>query len=74
MPLGTEVDLNPGHSVLDGDQAPIRKGTQQPPSFRPMFILVKRSTILATAELLFPVLSCTVLFSRSNAQLEPRGR
>jgi len=37
-PLGTEVDLGPGHIVLDGVPAP-PKGAQQPPSFRPMSIL-----------------------------------
>ena len=31
-PLGTEVDLGPGHIVLDGVQAPA-KGAQQPPLF-----------------------------------------
>jgi len=38
MPLGTEVDLGPGHIVLDGSQIPA-KGAQQPPSFRPMSIV-----------------------------------
>jgi len=38
-PLGTEVDLSPGHIVLDGDPAPPAKGAQQPPSFRPMSIV-----------------------------------
>ena len=34
MPLGTEVDLGPGHIVLDGDKAPPpAKGAQQPPLF-----------------------------------------
>ena len=37
-PLGTEVDLGPGHIVLDGVPAPA-KGAQQPPSFRPMSIV-----------------------------------
>ena len=32
-PLGTEVDLSPGHIVLDGDPAPPSEGTQQPPLF-----------------------------------------
>jgi len=37
-PLGTEVDLCPGHILLDG--VPARaKGAQQPPSFRPMSIV-----------------------------------
>jgi len=33
-PLGTEVDLGPGHIVLDGVP-----GAQQPPYFRPMSIV-----------------------------------
>jgi len=33
MPLATEVDLGPGHIVLDGDPAPPAKGTQQPHPF-----------------------------------------
>ena len=32
MALGMEVDLGPGHIVLDGVPAPA-KGAQQPPSF-----------------------------------------
>jgi len=47
MPLGSEVDLGPGHIVLD----PHPKGHSSPPSFRPMFIVAKRSPISATAEL-----------------------
>jgi len=50
-PLGTEVDLGPGHIVLDGVPAPA-KGAQQPPLFGPC-LLWPRSPILATAELLF---------------------
>jgi len=37
-PLGTEVNLGPGHTVLDGVPAPA-KGAQQPPSFRLMSIV-----------------------------------
>ena len=37
-PLGTEVDLSPGHIVLDQVPAPA-KGAQQSPSFRPMCIV-----------------------------------
>ena len=37
-PLGTEVELGPGHIVLDGVPDPA-KGAQQPPSFRPMSIV-----------------------------------
>ena len=40
-PLGTEVDLGPGHIVLDGDPAPSEKWHSRipPPSFRPMSIV-----------------------------------
>jgi len=51
MPLGTEVGLGRGHIVLDGHPAPPRKGSQQPPTFRPMSIVAKRSPISATAEM-----------------------
>jgi len=37
-PLGTAVDLGPGHIVLDGVPA-LAKGAQQPPYFRPMSIV-----------------------------------
>jgi len=50
-PLGTEVDLGPGHIVLDGDPVPPAKGAQQPPLFGPC-LLWPRSPISATAELL----------------------
>ena len=43
-PLGTEVDLGPGHIVLDRVAAPA-KGAQQPPSFLPM------STVATVAHL-----------------------
>jgi len=33
IPLRTEVGLDPGNIVLDGDPAPPWKGTQQPPTF-----------------------------------------
>ena len=33
MPLGTEVGLGAGDTVLDGDPAPQRKGVQQLPHF-----------------------------------------
>jgi len=49
-PLGTEVDLGPGHIVLDEVPAPV-KGAQQPPIFDPC-LLWPRSPISATAELL----------------------
>jgi len=53
-PLGTEVDLGPGHIMLDKDPAPPAKGAQQPPpNFFGPCLLWPRSLILATAELLF---------------------
>ena len=39
MPFGTEVDLGPGHIVLEGDPAAPAKGAQQTPSFRSMSIV-----------------------------------
>jgi len=56
MPLGREVGLGPGHIVLVGDPALPKKGAQQPPTFRLIFIVAKRSPISATAELLFYLL------------------
>jgi len=60
MPLGTEVGLSPGHTVIDGEPAPIRKAVQQPPpTLRLMSIVAKRSPISATAVLLlFMVALC----------------
>ena len=52
MPLDTEVDLGPGHTVLDGDPAPPRNGQSTPPLFGPR-LLWQRSPISATAELVF---------------------
>jgi len=49
MPVGTEVDLGPGHIVLDGDPAPHERAYLLP-SLRPMSIVAKRSPISATAE------------------------
>ena len=66
-PLGTEVDLGPGHSVLGGDPAPQRKGHSSTLLFGPC-LLWPRSPISATAEVLFinsltlPGLSRTLLF------------
>ena len=38
MPLGTDIGLGPGHSVLVGDSAPPKKGAQQPPIFSPCLL------------------------------------
>jgi len=56
-PIGTEVDLVPGHIVLDGarltgPQLPSRKDRAAPPLLGPC-LLWPRSPISATAELLF---------------------
>jgi len=55
MLLGMEVDLGPGHTVLDGDPAPLRKGHSSPlllpPSLFGPCLLWSWSSILATAEL-----------------------
>jgi len=40
-----------------GTQLPPQKGTQQPPAFRPMSIVAKRSPSSAAAELLFHAVS-----------------
>jgi len=37
--LGTEVDVGPGHFVLDGLPAIGERGTAAPPSFRPIPIV-----------------------------------
>jgi len=50
-PLGTEVDLGAGHTVLDGFLALRERGTA-PPLLGPC-LLWPRSPISATAELLF---------------------
>ena len=54
MPLGMEVDLSPGHIVLDADPS-LRpeRGTAASPSFRPMSIVAKWSPISATVEHLY---------------------
>jgi len=39
MPLGTEVGLDPGDTVLDGDPAPFpKKGAEPPPIFCPCLL------------------------------------
>ena len=41
MKLGAEVDLCPGHIVLDRDPAPPQRGTAAP-NFRSMSVVAKR--------------------------------
>jgi len=52
MPLGMEVDLGPGHIVLDGGPSCPPKGAQHPASFQSMSIVAIRSPVSVTAELL----------------------
>jgi len=54
-PLGTGVDLGPGHVVLDGDpcSCPRKRGTAVPSPLFDRRLLWPRSPILATAELLY---------------------
>ena len=53
MPLSKDVGLSPGHIVLDGDPVWTQHPHSSPsPTFRPMSIVAKRSSISATAELL----------------------
>ena len=42
IPLRIEVGLGPGDFVVDGDPAPLPKEGEEPPNFRPMFIVAKR--------------------------------
>jgi len=56
MPLGTEVGLGPGHTVLDGDPAPPQKGVYNRPHFSAHVYCDQTSPISATAELLSKLL------------------
>jgi len=44
-PLGTEVDLGPGHTVLDRDPAPPRKGQGGLTAAAPLFGLCTVATV-----------------------------
>ena len=50
MPLGTEVELGPGHIVIDGDSALPRKGHSGTLFSANVYIVAKRSPISTTAE------------------------
>ena len=52
-PLGTEVNLGPGHIVLDGVPAVRERGTVAPPPFFYAHVYFGQSPISATAELLY---------------------
>jgi len=41
MKLGAQLGLGPDHIVLDGDPAPLPRGSQPPPSFRPISVSAK---------------------------------
>ena len=58
MPLGTEVDLGAGHTVLDGFPALRERGTA--PSHLGACLWWPRSPISATAELLFSFFGKTI--------------
>ena len=52
IPLGTEVGLSPGHNSVIWETSPRHRKGHSSPHFWPMYIVVKRSPIFATAELL----------------------
>ena len=57
MPLGTEVGLSAGNTVLDEDSVPPpRKGAQSAPYFSAHAYCDQTVTVSATAELLFSFL------------------
>jgi len=53
MPLGTEVGLGPGNIVLDGDPALPTERSTTAPTFWPLSVVAKWSSISATTELVF---------------------
>jgi len=63
--LGTEVDLSPGHIVLDGVPALCERGTAASPLFGPC-LLWPLSPISATAELLFVGMQCMLASELSS--------
>jgi len=65
-PLGTEVDLGPGHIVLDGDPAPLRKVHSSAHLFGPC-LLWPPSPMSAAAELLYKfTIIVAVIYGVSN--------
>ena len=64
MPLGTEVGLGQGDTVLDGDPAPPAKGAQEPHLFGPC-LLWSRSPTSATM-----LISCSVCASNISGTAE----
>ena len=66
MPIGAEVGIGPGDTVLDGDPAAPAERSRAAPTFRLMHILAKRSPISATAELLYTVIEGARKFVRTQ--------
>jgi len=54
MPLGTEVGLGPGDTVLDAHLTPPRRGAQKLPHFSAHVYCGQTVPISATAKLLLP--------------------
>jgi len=64
--LGTEVDLGPGHIVLDGDSAPCERGTAAPVFSAHVYCgHGGPSQLLLTAELLFRSTGWSIIFLRN---------
>jgi len=71
MTLGVEVGVDTGHIALDGDLATQKGGHSTLSTFRSMSIVAKRSTISASADLLFNVAAIRILdFNKSSAVAE----
>jgi len=51
--MDQDVDLSPGHIMLDGDPVPPSERGTTTPTFWLMSVVAKRSPISATAELVF---------------------
>jgi len=68
---GMELGFGPGHIVLDGDPAPPKEGggAQQPPTFRLMSVVAKRSPISATAELMYTKADNGLVDCRSHVNM-----
>ena len=63
MPLGTEVDLGPGHIVLHGDPAP-------------SLTTLHNATQYRTVLIIFPVILQTIIIAQTEGRggLETEGR
>jgi len=74
MPLDMEAGLGPDDIVLDADPAPPGKGHSSSPTFQPMSVVAKRSTISATAELLSYLLQYEHVYSPSRQKYTKNKR